>query len=277
MEDVAYTGFVRVTGYKSLISASDMSYAVTALLECNTQSTSANDNSGKPFLDAFNVAYDALNPKSSSNPSAILLGNSKSEGFDLSTLVNGGDLSGATGLGAGIRLAISLQRLIVSTAIDLVDKNAIIRLSHFRYAYLQLSSKAASRGGTASGANPTTQTRDEPSFHIFSRPLALCKLATFLMDMHRENGKWVGNRARPLILMAEKPESDTFVVVGFNYDEEEGDVSRNRFGKNFELAAKTIRGRVAFDTTSWDGNVCEVESALVQRFIEQLHYLMDAR
>ena len=276
MEDVAYTGFVRVTGYKSLISASDMSYAVTALLECNTLATSVNDSSDKPLLDAFNVAYDALNPKSSSNGSAILLGNAKSEGFDLSTLVNGGDLSGATGLGAGIRLAMSLQRLIVSTAINLVDKNAIVRLSHFRYAYLHTPSQTANRGGTGGNTNPA-QTGEEYSYHIFSRPLALCKLATFLMDMHRENGKWLGNRARPLILISEKPQSDTFVVVGYNYDEEEGDVSKNRFGKNFELAAKTIRGRVAFDTTSWDGNVCEVESGMVQRFIEQLHYLMDAR
>ena len=33
--NVSYTGFVRVTGYKSLLSASDMVYAVTALLECS--------------------------------------------------------------------------------------------------------------------------------------------------------------------------------------------------------------------------------------------------
>jgi hypothetical protein len=85
LEDVAYTGFVRVTGYKSLISASDMSYAVTALLECNTQVVQGALDQ-KPFVDAFNVAYDALNPKSSAS--------FKSKGFDLSTLVNGGDLSG---------------------------------------------------------------------------------------------------------------------------------------------------------------------------------------
>lgn len=257
LEDVAYTGFVRVTGYKSLISASDMSYAVTALLECNTQVVQGALDQ-QPFVDAFNVAYDALNPKSSAS--------FKSEGFDLSTLVNGGDLSGASGLGAGIRLAISLQRLIFSTAINLVDKSAIVRLSHFRYAYLTTSSRAKN-----SAESNSTQ------HHIFSRPLALCKLATFLMDMHRENGRWVGNKARPLILMAERPESNTYVVVGYNYDEEEGDVNHNRFGKSFELAANTIRGRVAFDTTSWDANVCEVESGMVQRFIEQLHYLMDAK
>ncbi len=259
---MAYTGFVRVTGYKSLISASDMSFAITALLECNTAIVPISSDQ-QPLLDAFNVAYDALNPKSSS-------ASVKSEGTDLSTLVNGGDLSGTAGLGAGIRWAISLQQLIVSTAMNLVDKNAIVRLSHFRYAYLTTSS---SRAPSSVMAN----TSPRMQYHIFSRPLALCKLATFLMDMHRENGKWVGNKARPLILMAERPEANTYVVVGYNYDEEEGDVHHNRFGKSFELAANTIRGRVAFDTTSWDANVCEVESGVVQRFIEQLHYLMDAK
>jgi cell division control protein 45 len=238
-----------------------MSYAITALLECNT-ATVLDLSDQQPFLDAFNVAYDALNPKSSSV-------SVKSEGTDLSTLVNGGDLSGNAGLGAGIRWAISLQQLIFSTAINLVNKNAIVRLSHFRYAYLTTSSSKSARSGTDTSAGM--------QYHIFSRPLALCKLATFLMDMHRENGKWVGSKARPLILMAERPETNTYVVVGYNYDEEEGDVHRNRFGKSFELAANTIRGRVAFDTTSWDANVCEVESSVVQRFIEQLHYLMDAK
>jgi len=178
LEDAAYTGFVRVSGYKSLISASDMSYAVTALLECNTQLVQG--ASEQQLVDSFNIAYDALNPKSSPLY--------KSEGFDLSTLVNGGDLSGAAGLGAGIRLAISLQKLIFSTALNLVDKNAIVRLSHFRYAYLTTST---------ANKNGKDAVEAKTQHHIFSRPLALCKLATFLMDMHRENEKWVGNKARP--------------------------------------------------------------------------------
>jgi len=48
---------------------------------------------------------------------------------------------------------------------------------------------------------------------------------------------------------------------------------KNRFGKKFELAAQSMKGEFRFD--SFDSNVVEVGSADVQRFVEQLHYLMD--
>ena len=42
-------------------------------------------------------------------------------------------------------------------------------------------------------------------YHVFAKPLVLTKLAHFLMDMHREDGKWTGTKSRPLVLLAEKP------------------------------------------------------------------------
>jgi len=36
----------------------------------------------------------------------------------------------------------------------------------------------------------------------FTHPVALNKLALFLVEVHRQNGKWVGaTKARPLILL----------------------------------------------------------------------------
>ena len=70
------------------------------------------------------------------------------------------------------------------------------------------------------------------------------------------------------------PLADTYVVVGYEFPESSGDVVRNRFGQNFELAARTMNGSFKFD--SFDTNVIEVRSADVQRFVEQLHYMMDS-
>ena len=92
--------------------------------------------------------------------------------------------------------------------------------------------------------------------------------------MHRENGKWSGTKSRPLVLMAEKPQSGTYMVVGYEYPERAGMLTRNKFGMNFELAAKSMNGNFRFD--SFDSNVVEVDAGDVQRFIEQLHYLMDS-
>jgi cell division control protein 45 len=277
--NVTYTGFVRVTGYKSLLSASDMVYAVTALLECSAAaidgaSTKKDDSDDlisdeereeRDIVQAFNVAYDAL------NTNAFMDGGV--EGSDLSNLVNGGNMTGTTGLGAGIRLAMTLQKTIMSTARNLVDRNSIIRLNHFRYAYLNCSGKA-SAAASSSVVTPDAKDTDSKHYHVFAKPLVLSRLAQFLMDMHRENGKWTGTKARPLVLLAEKPRSNTYMVVGYEYPEEAGNVVRNKFGQNFELAAKSMRGTFWFD--SFDSNVVEVAGKDVQRFIEQLHYMMDS-
>ena len=93
------------------------------------------------------------------------------------------------------------------------------------------------------------------------------------MDLHREKGKWKGSKARPLVLLAEKPRTKTYVVVGYEYPENAGDLVKNRFGKNFELAAQSMEGTFRFD--SFDSNVVEVNGSDTQKFLEQLHYLMD--
>jgi cell division control protein 45 len=314
LENVKYTGFVRVTGYKSRLSASDMSYAVTALLECSaaamvggaSNSSNVDDTNGDPLaglneedredremIEAFNVAFDALNsngggPVSSSSES-MLTEVGGGEGADLSNLVNGGNMTGTTGLGAGIRLAMTLQRTIMSTARGLVDRNAITRLSHFRYAYLHCTSgggggatlsNSSSNGrvvtpdasGNKYGETSTTNNRSN-QFHVFAKPLVLTRLAHFLMDMHREDGKWTGTKSRPLVLLAEKPRSNTYMVVGYECPEEAGNVVKNKFGQNFDLAAKSMRGMFWFD--SFDSNVVEVAARDVQKFLEQLHYMME--
>jgi len=277
LNEIDYTGFIRVSGYKSTISASDMSYAITALLETETpvasnlitEDSSALDISHQHddpvIIQSFNIAYDALNAKSAGS-------SLKSEGSSLSNLVNGGDLSGSEGLGAGIRLAMQLQKSIISAAVGLVDKNAITRLKHFRYAYLYASGSSGQEPVSNLSRNARKNSSSKDPF-IFSRPLALCKLAHFLMDMHRD--KWVNKNARPLVLLAEKPKTNTFLVVGYNFAQYEGDMTKNTFRKFFQYTAKSMEGLCHVRLDTFEGNAVEVEAGGEHRFIEQLHYLMD--
>ncbi|EED87915.1 cdc45-like protein, partial [Thalassiosira pseudonana CCMP1335] len=205
--NVSYTGFVRVTGYKSLLSASDMAYAVTALLECSAaamEGVSAKEDDGDDFLSE--------------------------EDREDREIVQAFNVAG--GGGAAVASAV-------------------------------VTPDASKKDGDK-----------KKQYHVFAKPLVLTKLAQFLMDMHRENGKWTGNKARPLVLLAEKPRSGTYMVVGYEYPEEAGNVVRNKFGQNFALAAKTMKGTFWFD--SFDSNVVEVAGKDVQRFIEQLHYMMES-
>lgn len=279
-----------MSGYKSLLSASDMSLAVTALLECDTAKSKEsiqNGNGGaevqldeeeeeeRALTTSFNIAYDALNSNGSSSTFATIGGGGlggSTEGTDLTTMVNGGDMNGNNGLGAGVRLAMSVQKSIISTAVSLVERNAITRLSHFRYAYLHATSHG--ENGSTKFQGGKADSNKQNAHHIFSKPLALTKLANYLMDMHRANNKWTGTKALPLVLLAEKPQTQSYLVVGFEYPSIKGSTKRNSFKDRFEMAANSLEeGEFLFD--SFDSNVIEVKSD-VSRFIEQLHYMIDS-
>jgi cell division control protein 45 len=300
LENFGFTSFFRVTGYQSLLSASDTSHAITALLESETANSNISSNGNmsaeqqeeEALMRSFNIAYDALNSNGSSssclsavNALTTTLGESAAGGGNnLMNLVSGGSLAGhSTGIGAGIRLAMMLQKNIMATAASLMDRHAITRLSHFRYAYITCTNNSVGGNqgaennqprGNKKGKDGSKEQQQQQQQHIFAKPLALSRLAHYLMDLHRENGKWTGAKSRPLVLIAEKPLTQTYLVVGFEYPESAGSAVKNRFGPKFELAAQSIKGSFRFD--SFDSNVVEVASNDAQRFIEQLHYLMDS-
>ena len=301
-----FTSFSRFTGYSSLLSASDTSYAVTALLEHETTARSKNRNGPggdteraddtAASIEAFHHAYDAMGSHSLSEPIGGVWNskhnNSITEGTNSSNLVNGGNLSSTVGIGAGLRRAMVLQKAIVHTAVGLVERNAIALLRHFRYVYVSSSSSLSSSslaGGHIIRTNDLIRSNvngdngsdpDKHDHNLFSKPLALTRLAHFLMDMHRENGKWTGLKARPLVLIADQPKkpgansNPTCLIVGYEYPERAGDFVKNSFGKHFEMTAKSMNGNFRFD--SFDSNVVEVDANDVQRFMEQLHYLLDS-
>ena len=181
-------------------------------------------------------------------------------------------------MATGLRLAMARQRAILATAASLIERKAIVRLSHFRYAYVTSTTPDVGDDdelqstGQATGQQDKTSTRTLEDA-LFAQPLALLRLAHYLMDLHRENDKWTGSRARPLILVAAR-NTDTYLVVGYEFPESAGTVVANTFGKHFELAAQSMQGTFRFD--SFDSNVVEVGAKDVQRFIEQLHYLLDS-
>ena len=195
------------------------------------------------MTDCFNTAFDALNSTQSS-------------------LVNGGKLTGD--LGSGIRLAQHLQRKIFQTANNLMERRAITRLSHFRYAYITCRS----------GEGPQKDDSSSKENHVFAKPLALTRLAHYIMDWHRENAGWNKNPL-PLILLAEKPPS-SYLVVGYEFPETAGALIRNSFGRKFLATAESMKGTL-FRFDSFDSHVVEVDTGKVQRFLEQLHYLIDVQ
>jgi len=111
LSDLTYKGFNLVTGYASNVAASDVCYAMMAIMETGK---------GEDDKARINMALDCMSNK----------GGAK-EGSDLSNLVNGGTV-GQSGLSYGINIAKSNQMAIMSAAISLVEKQSIVTYKHFR-------------------------------------------------------------------------------------------------------------------------------------------------
>ena len=291
-----FTSFARVTGFSSETTASDVCYAVSALLECPIVSAADAAKAGRTGKDSrqhqqedfdrecFQAAYDALG--NTPSPGTSLTGRSAS------SRANAGNID------TGIQWAFKLQRLILGTAVSLVQRNAITKLRHFRYAYITCTSQSADGGGIRSqAANPQdtsggNSSNADQQYHVLAKPLALTRLAHYLMDMHRANGKWTGEKnARPLVLLAEQPATKTYLVVGYEMSETQGLLLKNKFGQHFALVAQTMakssnedenadmeqpRAKAVARLESFDSHVVEVASSHAQRFLEQLHYIMDS-
>ena len=144
----------------------------------------------------------------------------------------------------GVQAAVTLQKAVVTVAVTLIEKRDITTLKHFRYCYLNASGSIND---------------------VFTQPHALRKLAMFLFGVHQHNGKWSGDKARPLVVLAER--HDTFLVLGVNPD-----AQRNRFGTNFRLAVDHVNANFRHDW--FDTAVIEVMRPDVQRYVSVLSFLI---
>lgn len=151
----------------------------------------------------------------------------------------------------GLSLSMSLQRAVVQQAVTMVEKRGLTLFKHFRYAFIRSS---------------------ETDERLFTQPMALRKLASFLIDVHRENGRWAGEKARPLVIMAER--ASTYLVVGVTCPKKAGTVIKNRFGACFQLAAQQIQARTRHD--GFEASVMEIKKDDVHDFIQALHDTMSA-
>eukprot|EP00611_Tribonema_gayanum_P009773 TRINITY_DN1964_c2_g1_i2.p1 TRINITY_DN1964_c2_g1~~TRINITY_DN1964_c2_g1_i2.p1 ORF type:complete len:658 (-),score=278.74 TRINITY_DN1964_c2_g1_i2:501-2474(-) len=232
LTDIKYGSFHRYLGFKTPFSAADIVYCATTLIEHRPDDPpgeTAADVSEEvldarerdAFQRSFNDAYDALgghNPKS---------------------------------LQRGLDLSMSLQRAVVQQAVSMLEKNTLLRTTHFRYAYIRAT---------------------EAHCNVIAQPCALARLALLLMDVHRESKHWTGANRRPLILLAER--RTAYLVVGVGCPTSVDDALGCRFGAAFELAAARMAARVRLD--GFDRNVVEVPRAHAGRFVEVVYETMDA-
>jgi len=254
LQDLEIESFKMVTGFNSILSCFDVACACQAILDEDSES-------GEVSKRAVAEATDAL----------MVGGDTDEEGMSAATLVNGGNIGGR-GLSRGVKLAKTNRVKIIKTAVVMVEKSEIVTYKHFRFAYIHATSLGVN-GGIANKNNK----ENAATSNLFGSASNLAQLATFLMDIHRENGKWKGRKAKPLILLAERPEDGMYLVGAYNCLDTAGSVASNRFGLRFEMAAqqcgsgpdvKVVRNR-------FENSTVEVPRKSVQNFVQQLHLIME--
>ncbi|GAA5998555.1 DNA replication initiation factor CDC45 [Rhodotorula paludigena] len=116
--------------------------------------------------------------------------------------------------------------------------------------------------------------KEGPDLLVFQHPATLLRLAHWLVDSirsileHTAGGGGANAKNLPLVVAALNEKSDKFLVVGVVPADEFGDVRRNRFGRAFEEAA--IRSRAKAQQRYFDASVVEVRKDDFDKFLKDL-------
>ncbi|KAF8985754.1 hypothetical protein BGZ46_002133, partial [Entomortierella lignicola] len=215
LNEIFYTSFTRSYGYRGLMSASDVVYSITSLLECSPEALVAlgyrSEGKGEEALDKGVITNTKGEEEEEAEEPSSWWHSNFFKACD-SLEIGGGGGEGDQ-LRHGLRLCMETQKAIVRQAIAIIEKQVIITLSTCRVATL----------------------KDGPDLTIFWNPLTLNKLAQFLVYAIREYGsKKSGYRTISLVLAVLKEETQTFVVTGVHGSPVIGEVIPNKFGIVFE-------------------------------------------
>ena len=205
---VFFRSFLRYNSFRNPVAAMDVVHAASALVELCQQdafdeedTTSENarlSKSGSVFSglathsqqDAFNAAYDCLSMKDDE-------------------------------LKRGLAAAKALQKIVVRQAASMLGSpNALLKFPTFYYGKISLkpgaapvgtSSGAPSSSGSGAGGAGGAEAEDEIEDPL-SRPMVVSRLGHFIIEVQRENGRWIKNKAKPLVLVSERKHS--WLIVG---------------------------------------------------------------
>lgn len=245
LDELMLKSFVRPYGFKCTLSASDTSYALTALLETGhrglvqrSKTTNEDDSATidsdtlastirDEWVQNFNDAFDALDD--------------------------------VDALQLAIPVSMALQQAIIRTGTALIDKREIRSLRSFRMSVV----------------------KEGPDVAIFTHPLALQKLATWISEaineLEREKGK---TKHLPFVIAALDERTDRYLVLGTSVTntspisasdeaaENRETINRNKFGNAFQELSHSHQARFRLD--SFDASVVECNKADLGQLLESL-------
>ncbi|KAI8980505.1 CDC45 family [Pilobolus umbonatus] len=236
LTDICFPSFVRVYGWECHLSASDVVYSLTALIE--TSPAAANKLRINKNGDDYRHNVEPVNTPvadDDDDDDGVRQLQKNGETWWLDNFYNAYDALGEESpksLLNGIEICINTQKTIVRQATAIIEKKLTRLGSSFRYVLLE------------SG----------PDLPVFQHSLVLTKLGLFLVDVYREHA----SKNLPVVVSALNEENRTCLLKATACAGEFGTVMKNRLCAVFMDTAK--RNDVPLLQDDFDPNVLEVDS-----------------
>lgn len=171
LHEILYQSFTRASGYQGLMSASDVAYGVSSLMELTPEAAVALGYRPEWIAEENKDKDDSQNNATGDSSNAEGTNNSRSSCSSSSSwwhanfykacdsLDSSGGAEGGGYLRRGLEVSMKIQKAIVRQAIAVIEKQLITSLSKHRFAILE----------------------NGPDLPVFWNPLTLDKLAQFLV------------------------------------------------------------------------------------------------
>eukprot|EP01104_Vermistella_antarctica_P015480 TRINITY_DN5101_c0_g1_i1.p1 TRINITY_DN5101_c0_g1~~TRINITY_DN5101_c0_g1_i1.p1 ORF type:complete len:672 (+),score=152.14 TRINITY_DN5101_c0_g1_i1:62-2077(+) len=232
LPNICYTGFLKHKGFGDPVSAIDVVHSITALME-----------TGDSDADGGRKGSEEKDDDENENDNgAIARGHRDRHQSAAYLALRSKDVSW---LGKGVGRAIEVQLAIVEQCKAMLDKRAVVRIGKFRYALIQ----------------------ESRHLHLLKRPMALTRLAQYLMAMMEANtrGQKKPQRPKPIVIGALDADTGRYLVVGVQPRPRQ----HNWLGQKFLEAAE--RTHSTLYRASFDHSMVSLKKEDITRFVEFLH------
>jgi len=245
--DALLHSFVRQIDTKTQVSAQDLTYALSAILEAPRDLESPEE-----ILNM--ILNKSQNSRSEETKSEYSIQNVlMTDGFEYNRIKNfwyayetlSGDLQK---LEKGIEMAIDMQKKTMNEALFLIEKRNIFTFEDFRYCLIK---------------------SENIQEKIFNHPLTLQKLAILMLTFFKEQRK--NDIQKPFLVCVHHKKAKTYLIVGISPFGENfitNNEDRNEFGTKFEAAADKSKTRIKID--NFESSVIEIHEDDFEAFLEEL-------
>lgn len=240
LDHILFSSFVRQIDHKTQLNASDMVYAITSLLESPKSVMVDNipqlDEVAKPSTAEEEEKQFSLNQQDYRDRQI--------ENFWAA--YNALDIKNKAYIDWGIALSKELQIALMGQGASLITNKKVMPCTRFRYAIINNDSIAQAK--------------------IFQYPMAIQKLALFIMEAYKETRST--KEERSMVLWVKNSERDSYLVVGVLPRDSTYMRNKNEFGQHFQDTAEKIGASFKYD--GFETSLIEINEDGFEEFIDEL-------